>query len=132
MLGNSRSLITRPYMTLRTRRAQLIVEGGTHCSQKLVERVTLCERLCVRNWVFLSNAFTGRCLHCGGSPRADRAWPLAWPSPPGPLGWQRLQGQGSALAQQATRRRRALDAGGASPDNARRPAPVDVTFSRRL
>src|SRR6266496_183723 len=22
-----------------------------------------------------------------------RAWPLAWPSPSGPLGWQRLQGQ---------------------------------------
>jgi hypothetical protein len=28
-----------------------------------------------------------------GTPRADRAWPLAWPSPSGPLGWQRLRGQ---------------------------------------
>jgi hypothetical protein len=28
-----------------------------------------------------------------GSPRAFRAWPLAWPSPSGPLGWQGLQGQ---------------------------------------
>jgi hypothetical protein len=26
---------------------------------------------------------------CGGAPRASRAWPLAWPSPSGPLGWQR-------------------------------------------
>ena len=25
------------------------------------------------------------------SPRAFRAWPLAWPSPSGPLGWQRLR-----------------------------------------
>jgi hypothetical protein len=40
---------------------------------------------------------------CRGSPRADRAWPSAWPSPSGPLGWQRLRGQGPALAQQATR-----------------------------
>jgi hypothetical protein len=28
-------------------------------------------------------------LNYGGSPRADRAWPLAWPSPSGPLGRQR-------------------------------------------
>jgi hypothetical protein len=28
-----------------------------------------------------------------GSPRAFWAWPLAWPSPSGPLGWQRLRGQ---------------------------------------
>ena len=27
----------------------------------------------------------------GGSPRAFRAWPLAWPSPSGSLGWQRLR-----------------------------------------
>jgi len=27
----------------------------------------------------------------GGSPRKLRAWPLAWPSPSGPLGRQRLQ-----------------------------------------
>jgi hypothetical protein len=26
---------------------------------------------------------------CGGAPRAYRAWPVAWPSPSGPLGWQR-------------------------------------------
>jgi hypothetical protein len=26
-----------------------------------------------------------------GSPRTYRAWPLAWPSPSGPLGWQRLR-----------------------------------------
>jgi hypothetical protein len=30
----------------------------------------------------------------GGSPRADRAWPLAWPSPSGPPGRQRLRAQG--------------------------------------
>jgi hypothetical protein len=28
-----------------------------------------------------------------GSPRVLRAWPVAWPSPSGPLGWQRLRGQ---------------------------------------
>ena len=28
---------------------------------------------------------------CGGWPRAFRAWPLAWPSPSGPLGRQRLR-----------------------------------------
>ena len=28
----------------------------------------------------------------GGSPRAYRAWPSAWPSPSGPLGWQRSPG----------------------------------------
>ncbi len=27
----------------------------------------------------------------GGSPRVYRAWPLAWPSPSGPLGRQRLR-----------------------------------------
>ena len=27
--------------------------------------------------------------HFGGSPRALRAWPVAWPSPSGPLGRQR-------------------------------------------
>jgi hypothetical protein len=36
---------------------------------------------------------SGCCSACGGSPRAYWAWPLAWPSPSGPLGWQRLQGQ---------------------------------------
>jgi hypothetical protein len=58
----------------------------------------------------------------GGSPRAYRARPPAWPSPPGPLGWQRLQGQGSAR-RDATGGS-ALDAGGASPDNARRTGPA--------
>jgi len=33
----------------------------------------------------------------GGSPRACRAWPLAWPSPSGPLGRQRLRGQRRAV-----------------------------------
>ncbi len=28
----------------------------------------------------------------GGSPRANRAWPSAWSSPSGPLGWQRSPG----------------------------------------
>ena len=51
---------------------------------------------------------------CGGSPCAFRAWPLAWPSPSGPLGWQRLRRS----------RAGALDAGGASPDNARRSGLV--------
>jgi|HubBroStandDraft_5_1064220.scaffolds.fasta_scaffold03464_2 hypothetical protein len=58
------------------------------------------------------------CFFGGGSPRPVRAWPLAWPAPSGPLGWQRLQGQGSAR-RDATGGS-ALDAGGASPDNARR------------
>jgi hypothetical protein len=30
-------------------------------------------------------------IRSGGSPRAIRAWPLAWPSPSGPLGRQRLR-----------------------------------------
>jgi hypothetical protein len=46
-----------------------------------------------------------------------RAWPLAWPSPSGPPGWQRSPG--------------ALDAGGASPDNAFRPRACGP-FARRL
>ena len=29
--------------------------------------------------------------------RASRAWPLAWPLPSGPLGWQRLRGQRRAV-----------------------------------
>jgi hypothetical protein len=57
------------------------------------------------------------------SPRAFRAWPLAWPSPSGPLGRQRSPGSrvgacahrlGDATGGSA------LDAGGADPDNARR------------
>jgi hypothetical protein len=51
------------------------------------------------------------CFFGGGSPRPVRAWPLAWPAPSGPLGWQRLQGQGSAR-RDATGWS-ALDAGGA-------------------
>jgi len=46
-----------------------------------------------------------------GQPRAFWTWPLAWPSPSGPLGRQRSSG--------------ALDAGGADPDNARRSGPGD-------
>ncbi len=44
-----------------------------------------------------------------------------------------LQGQGWTLASiaLATRRRRALDAGGAAPDNAGRSAPFAVTSLRR-
>jgi hypothetical protein len=59
--------------------------------------------------------------HFGGSPRALRAWPVAWPSPSGPLGRQR------SLALSG-----ALDAGGADPDNAGRSGLIAVTFSRRL
>jgi hypothetical protein len=66
-----------------------------------------------------------------GSPRAFRAWPAAWPSPSGPLGWQRSPGS-------TARRRRVprsgmgstVEAGGASPDNARRSAPLALTSSR--
>jgi hypothetical protein len=49
-------------------------------------------------------------LDIRGSPRVRRPWPLAWPSPSGPLGWQRSSAS----------RAGALDAGGANPDNARR------------
>ena len=35
------------------------------------------------------------------SPRAFWAWPLAWPSPSGPLGWQSLQGQRRAAGASA-------------------------------
>jgi hypothetical protein len=55
---------------------------------------------------------------------------LAWPSPPGPLGWQRLRGQGRAERVHATAGS-ALEAGGASPDNARRTGPGPATRSRR-
>jgi hypothetical protein len=33
----------------------------------------------------------GAGVACGGSLRASRAWPPAWPLPPGPEGRQRLQ-----------------------------------------
>jgi hypothetical protein len=69
-----------------------------------------------------------------GSPRAFRAWPLAWPSPSGPLGRQRSPG--SRVGACAHRRGdatggSALDAGGADPDNARRSGSVSCDFARR-
>ena len=68
----------------------------------------------------------------GGSPRAFRAWPLAWPSPSGPLGWQRSPGS-------TARRRRVPRSGMRStvrlegPARTMRgiPALVSVTVSRR-
>jgi hypothetical protein len=70
-------------------------------------------------------------VNAGGLPRACRAWPSAWPSPSGPLGWQRLQcsrvGACAHRLGDATGGS-ALDAGGASPDNARRSGPAPVTF----
>ena len=70
---------------------------------------------------------------CGGSLRASRAWPLAWPLPPGPEGRQRLQcsrvgPRRSFLRSGQKGSPGALDAGGAAPDNARRSGPVSVTF----
>jgi hypothetical protein len=64
--------------------------------------------------------------------RRARFGPGLWPGPRRQARWAgRGSGaQGSALAEQATRRRRALDAGGASPDNARRSGPLAVTSSR--
>ncbi len=60
----------------------------------------------------------------GGSLRAFRAWPLAWPSPSGPLGWQRSPGS-TARRRRVPRSgmRSTVEAGGASPDNARRSGP---------
>jgi hypothetical protein len=62
-----------------------------------------------------------------------RAWPLAWPSPSGPPGRQRLQRSRvcACVASDATEGS-ALDAGGADPDNARRSGPVSWPFARRL
>ena len=58
-----------------------------------------------------------------GSPREFRAWPSAWPSPSGPLGWQRSPGS-TALRRRVPRSgMRSTRRGGASPDNARRPEP---------
>jgi hypothetical protein len=64
----------------------------------------------------------------GGSPRAFRAWPLAWPLPSGPLGWQRSPGS-TARRRRVPRSgmRSTVEAGGASPDNARRSGPMSVT-----
>ena len=62
-----------------------------------------------------------------------RAWPLAWPSPSGPLGRQRspaLKGgsRRSFLRSGQKRSSGALDAGGADPDNARqRPGACDFS-----
>jgi hypothetical protein len=76
-------------------------------------------RTCVRQDVgYIVNAIRIVGMSTGGSPRAFRAWPLAWPSPSGPLGRQRLRRS----------RAGALDAGGADLDNARRSVPVAVTF----
>jgi hypothetical protein len=67
----------------------------------------------------------------GGSPRAFRAWPPAWPSPSGPLGWQRSTGS-TARRRRVPRSgmRSTVEAEGASPDNARRSGTVAVTPSR--
>ena len=67
-------------------------------------------------------------LH-GGSLRAYRAWPLAWPLPSGPLGWQRSPGS-TARRRRVPRSgmRSTVEAGGADPDNARRSAAAAVTF----
>jgi hypothetical protein len=69
------------------------------------------------------------------SPRVLRAWPLAWPLPSGPLGWQRspaLKGGScrSFLRSGQKRPSGALDAGGTTPDNARRSGPLTATSSR--
>jgi hypothetical protein len=69
--------------------------------------------------------------YCGrGSPRAFRAGPSAWPSPSGPQGWQRSPGS-TARRRRVPRSgmRSTVEAGGASPDNARRSGPVSVTLS---
>ena len=39
-----------------------------------------------------SPPFCGARAELRGLPRAFRAWPLAWPLPSGPLGWQRAPG----------------------------------------
>ena len=53
-----------------------------------------------------------------------RAWPLAWPSPSGPLGRQRSPGS-TARRRRVPRSgmRSTVEAGGADPDNARRSGP---------
>ncbi len=65
----------------------------------------------------------------GGSPRVYWAWPLAWPPPSGPPGWQRSPGS-TARRRRVPRSgmRSTVEAGGASPDNARRSGPVALTF----
>jgi hypothetical protein len=70
-----------------------------------------------------------RTRHRGGSAHAYRARPLAWPSPSGPQGWQRSP-RSTARRRRVPRNgmRSTVEAGGADPDNARRPGPVPVTF----
>jgi hypothetical protein len=66
-----------------------------------------------------------------GSPRAFRAWPLAWPRRQARRVGSGAQGSALALASDATAGS-ALDAGGADPDNARRSGPVSWPFAGRL
>ena len=55
-----------------------------------------------------------------GSPRASRAWPLAWPSPSGPSGRQRSPGSTARRRRVArSAMRSTVDAGGAAPYLAR-------------
>ena len=74
----------------------------------------------------------GRPAHRLGSPGACRAWPLAWPSPSGPLGWQRSPGS-TARRRRVPRSgmRSTVEAGGADPDNARRSVPCWWPSRRR-
>ena len=73
----------------------------------------------------------------GGSPRALRAWPSAWPSPSGPPGRQRSPRArvgpedafcGAVCAERLEGSSGALAGGGADTDNARRSGPVTVTL----
>jgi hypothetical protein len=75
----------------------------------------------------------------GGSPRAFRAWPVAWPSPSGllgrlPLGLRRSRVGPDDRFCEAVRNdhRVPLTLEGADPDNARRCGPGSVTFSLQL
>ena len=62
-------------------------------------------------------------------PRAFRAWPLAWPSPSGPLGWQRSPGS-TARRRRVPRSgmRSTVEAGGGQPGQcaAFRPGGCDI------
>ena len=67
----------------------------------------------------------------GGSPRAFGAWPPAWPSPSGPLGWQRLRGQRRAAgASRAAGCEAPLRPEGPTRTMRGVPAPAAVTFCR--
>jgi hypothetical protein len=69
------------------------------------------------------------------SPRAARAWPLAWPSPSGPLGRQRSPALKGGSQRSFLRSgfgnglRVPLTLEGADPDNARRSGSVTVPSS---